>query len=131
MATVNHVIRGGYTKYKDKRYDKPKVHNTQICKACMGVGHCITNPDTICYVVAKIFICNIFVDDTANAALVKSNTYRYKKEQKEKAARYKTTSRMDGIIKNMENVGNTETQLAPMIHMANTMVEDCSEDTQS
>ena len=97
----------------------------------MGVGHCITNPDTSVYVVAKTFICNRFVDDTANTALIKSNIYRYKKEQKEKAIRSKTTSRMDGIIKKMEIAGHTETQLAPMIHMANAMVEDYSDDSQS
>ena len=97
----------------------------------MGVGHCITNPDIICYVVAKTFICNRFVDDTVNAALAKSNTYRYKKEQKEKVIRYKTTSRMDGIIENMETAGHTGTQLAPMIHMANVMVEDYSDNSQS
>ena len=97
----------------------------------MGVGHCITSPDTVCYIIAKTFICNRFVDDTVNAALVKSNTYRYKKEEKEKAIRYKTTSRMDSIIEKMEIAGHTETQLAPIIHVANTMVEDYSGDSQS
>ena len=101
--------KGGYTKFKDRQSDKPKVRNTQIRKACMSVGHCITNLDTIYYVVAKKFICNRFVDDTANATLVKSNTYRYKKEQKEKAIRSKTTSRMDGIVKKMKIAGHTET----------------------
>ena len=74
----------------------------------MGVGHCISNPDTICYVVANAFICNKFVDDTSNALLVKSNTYRYKKEQMEKALRRKTSSQMDGIIRKMEDAGHTE-----------------------
>ena len=97
----------------------------------MGVGHCITNPDTICYIVSKTFICNRFVDDTVNAVLVKSNTYRYKKEQKEKTICYKTTSRMDSIIKKMEIARHTETQLTPMIHMANTTVEDYSDNSQS
>ena len=97
----------------------------------MGVGHCITNPDTICCAVAKTFICNIFVDNTINVALVKSNTYRYKMEQKEKAIRSKTTSRMDGIIKKIEISGHTETQLVAMIHMANAMVEEYSDDSKS
>ena len=35
-----------------KRDDKP-TRNTQMCKACLDIGHCINNPDTICYNVAK------------------------------------------------------------------------------
>lgn len=118
-------------KYKDRQFDKQNVRNTQLCKACMGVGHCITNQNPICYVVAKTFICNRFGGDTVNAAFVKSNTYRYKKEQKEKELRSKTTSRMEGIIKKMGNSGHTETQIAPMIHMANAMVEAYSDNNQS
>ena len=122
---------GGYQRYKSDKMEKPKIRNTQTCKACMGVGHCISNADTVCYVVAKAYICNRFMEDAANASIVKSNTYRYKKEQKEKAMRLKTSSRMDGIIKKMESAGHTDLQLAPMIHMANAMVDDSSDESNS
>ena len=100
--------KGGYLSYKNDKMDKTKVRDTQTCKACMRMGHCITNVDTVCYVVAKASICNRFVEDTANASIVKSNAYRYKKEQKVKALRTKTSSRMDGIIRKMESAGHTE-----------------------
>ena len=122
--------KGGYQKMGN-RTDKTKVRNTQTCKACMGVGHCITNADTVCYVVAKASICNRFMEDAANASIVKSNAYRYKKEQQDKALRTKTSSRMDGIIRKMESAGHTDQQLAPMIHMANAMIDDSSEDSNS
>ena len=123
--------QGGYQTYKNDRKDKTKVRNTQTCKACMGVGHCITNVDTVCYVVAKASICNRFIEDTANTSIVKSNAYRYKKEQQAKALRTKTSSRMDGIIRKMESAGHTEQQIAPMIHMANAMADDTSLDSSS
>ena len=90
----------------------------------MGVGHWITNQDTICYVVAKSHIYNIFVTDNKNTQLDKSNTYTYKKEQN-KAIRSKTLSRMVGYIKKMQDHGYTTLQMVPMILMENTMVEEC------
>ena len=53
-------------KYNDKPDGRPSTRNTQTCKACMGIGHCITNPDTICYIVAKAHLSNRYMDDTAN-----------------------------------------------------------------
>ena len=79
--------RAGYKRYNDQQETNPKIRNTQIYKACIGVGHCITNQDMICYVVAKAHIYNILVTDDANAQLVKSNTYRCNKEQKDKDIR--------------------------------------------
>ena len=97
----------------------------------MGVCHCITTPDTICYVVAKTVICNIFVNDPINTVLIKSNTYMYKKEQKEKVLRSKTTTQMEDITKKMESADPTETQLTPIVHMTNTMVDDYYDENQS
>ena len=123
--------KGGYLSYKNDKMDKTKVRNTQTCKAYMGVGHCIANVDTVCYVVAKASICNRFMEDTANASIVESNSYRYKKEQKAEALRTKTSSRMDGIIRKMESAGHTEQQIAPMIHMVNAMADESSDDISS
>ena len=96
----------------------------------MGVGHCIKNQNTICHVVAKAHIWNIFVMDDTNTQLVKSNSYRYKNEQKDKAIRNKTSSRIDGYIKKIEDDSHTPLQMAPMIHMENATVEEyTSEDT--
>ena len=70
-----------YKKSSDRRGPtNPK--NTQTCIACNAYGHCITNKDTICYNVAKAQLCNQSIDDVANAQLVKSNTYRYRKDRK-------------------------------------------------
>ena len=121
----------GYQKYRDKKPSTPRTKNTQVCKACMGVGHCITNADTICYVIAKAHLCNRFAEDTSNAHLIKSNAYRYRKDQKERALLSKTTTRMDGIIRRMVHKGHTDTQLAPMIQMANAMVSDYNDDSNS
>lgn len=122
---------GGYQKYRDKKASTPRSKNTQICKACMGVGHCITNTDTICYVIAKAHICNRFVSDTSNAQLIKSNAYRYRKDQKETVLLSKTTTRMDGIIRRMVGKSHTDTQLVPMIQMANAMVDNYYDDSNS
>ena len=109
--------KAGYKRYKDQQETNSKIRNTQICKACMGVGHCIKNQDTICYVVAKAHICNRFVTDDTNTQLVKSNNYRYEKEQKDKAIRNKISSRIDRYVKRIEDDGHSPLQMSPMIHM--------------
>ena len=91
----------------------------------MGVGHFITNQDTIVYVIAKAHICNRFVIDNANVQLVKSNTYRYKKEQKYKAIHSKKSFRMSRYSRKVADDGHTPLQMAPVIHMTSDMVEEC------
>ena len=95
--------------------------STQTCKACMGIGHYITNQDTICYNVVKAQLCSKFIDDAANAQLVKSNTYRYRKDRKEKSLKAKRSSKMSGVIRQLEDQGHTPTEIAPMIHMARAL----------
>ena len=68
-----------------------------------------------------------FIDDAANAQLVKSNTYRYRKDRKEKSLRSKRSSKMRGVIRRLEDQGHTPTELPPMIHMARAM--EVSSDT--
>ena len=65
----NNYKKGGYKKRDNK------VRNTQMCKACLGIGHCITNPDTICYNVAKQQIYTKFLDTAENTQALKSNFY--------------------------------------------------------
>ena len=77
------VVRA--TRNRNNSYSKQGSHsqsnntstkNTQTCEACLGVGHCITNTDTVCYHTAKTSICAKFIDNPSNNDLVKSNTYR-------------------------------------------------------
>ena len=95
--------------------------NTQTCKACQNVGHCITNPETICFNMAKAHICSTYMADPNNKDIIKSNTYKYRKDRKEKSIIAKQTSKMDGILRKMEDDGRTEAEMAPLIHMANAM----------
>ena len=76
MGSRNHPRTDGYKKgsYK-KRDDKPAGRNTQMCKACMGMGHCISNPDTICYNIAKQHMCNKYLENAENVQAIKSNAF--------------------------------------------------------
>ena len=113
------------------RGNPPTPRSTQTCKACMGIGHCITDQDSICYNVAKAHMCNRFIEDASNAQLVKSNTYRYRKDRKEKSLRTKRSSKLRGAIRRLEAQGHTPTQLAPMIHMACAMEDSDDSDYDS
>ena len=121
----NDYKKGSYK----KREDKPAGRNTQMCKACLGMGHCITNPDTICYNVAKQQMCSKYLDNAENVQAIKSNAYRYKKDRKEKASRAKTSSKMDGFMRTMEDEGHDPTAIVPIINMARALALQSDGDT--
>lgn len=98
-------------------------------KACLGIGHCITKPDSICYNVVKQKMCTKYLTIVDNSQAVKSNLYRYKKERIDKASHTKTISKMDGIIRNMEDDGHNPEDLVPIIHMAREMTIHPDSDT--
>ena len=119
--------KGGYKR-------ESKVRNTQMCKSYLGIGHCITNPDTICYNVAKHQMCTKFLDNTENTQAIKSNFSRYKKDCKDKALNAKTSSKMDGIIRIMDDEGHDTKDLSPIIHIAKAMAlnsDSESEDSEA
>ena len=95
-----------------------------MCKACFGLGHCITNPDNICYNVAKQKMCSKYLKITEHNSVIKSSTYRYKKDQKGKVQQLKVTSKMDGIIRSMEEDGHSTQDIAPIIHIAKAFAFD-------
>ena len=94
----------------------------------MGICHCITNPDIICYVVAKAHLCNRCIEDTVNAQLIKNNSYRYKKSVKDKAQRSKASKRMDEVIWKLKDEVHKQEQLLPMIQIAEAMVANTESD---
>ena len=79
--------------FKKKYTGKNDNTNAQICKACGGYGHCITNNDTICYTSAKTYMCSRYINNGENEKYVKNNTYRYKKMIKEKSTNRKMGKR--------------------------------------
>ena len=92
--------------YNDKKEDRSGDRNTQTYKVCMGVCHCITNPDAICFIVTKAHVSNRYIEDTSNTQIVKSNAYRYRKHMKDKAQRNKASKR-NGVIRWLEDNGHT------------------------
>lgn len=92
-----------------------------MCKEYLGIGHYITNPDTICYSVAKHQVCTRFRESSENSQAVKLNVYCCNKDCKDKALIAKTTSKMYGIIWHMEDEGHDTKNLASIIHIATAM----------
>ena len=124
---VINVARGNSTysrkydnnKFKDKNgYSRNNRDTSLTCKACMGVGHCATNPDNICYTLAKAHLCKRFMEQEENQQAVKSNTYRYKKQLKEKANKYRADKRMNNVIKKMVDEGQSQEDIDPIIKLA-------------
>ena len=80
--TIN-VARGGtwnkklYEKNQDTRYGNQQRgkgrDNSLECKVCMGVGHCATHEETICYALAKTHMCTRFIEREENKQIVRSN----------------------------------------------------------
>ena len=106
-------------KFSNKKHARnEKTTCDLVCKACGTKGHCITVPNTICYNLAKIDLCTKFLTHDKNASMTKNNTYQYKKDQKEKANRTKVSNKMDTLIRKLEDNGNTESDISPLIHLA-------------
>ena len=94
---VLHALRGYQSSYQrqdhnkngtqTKRDLKPKRDSTTptiSCKACLGLGHCVTKGD-ICYILAKATIRHSFMAATANKEHIQRNAADFKKERKEKS----------------------------------------------
>ena len=113
----------------DKRHTNNK--SDVVCKACSGIGHCITNPDSICYNLAKAHPCANFLAKESNLPAIKSNTYKYKKDRKERAKRNKVSTKMDTFIKKLEENGSGGQDMTPIIHMAQAIAthSDYNSDT--
>ena len=75
-SPTSNVARGGtwnkkpYEKTQNNRYGNQHRSTNRdksiTCKACMGIGHCATNEDTICYTLAKVHICAGFIEKEEN-----------------------------------------------------------------
>ena len=97
--------------------------NTQTCKACMGHGHFITNNDTICYAVAKAQLCANYMEKPENSKIVKSNLYRYKKKLKERASLKRFTTKVNGLVRKLEE-GGEQTSALPIINLAKALTNN-------
>ena len=96
---------------------------TVACKACLGLGHCVTKGD-ICYILAKASICQSFMAISDNRDHVKRNGIDFRKERKEKSYKAKTSSRMQGMIHKMYTDGKTLQELTPVINLAQAIEDD-------
>lgn len=121
--------RNNFKKRGYKRNSKSK--NTQMCKTCLKINHCITYPDTIFNNIAKQQMCGRFLESSENSQAVKYDFYRYKKDRKDKALNAKTTSKLDGIIRNVENTGHDKEEFEPIIHLASAMAIDSDSNDDS
>ena len=142
MVVNPYAIQGTINVAKGKKYDwkkktnnfhdnKNNTKNTQTCASCGGTGHCITNPDTICYATAKENLCCIFIAKEENAKVVKSNSYRYKKSMKERMQHRKMTNRLDGIVRKMEDSGESRMAIDPIINLAKVLQSQDTDDENS
>ena len=68
------------------------------------------------------------MENPDNKASVKSNTYRYKKDKRDKSQQTKTTSKMNRIIRTMEDEGHSTDHLAPTIYMERAMAINSDSD---
>ena len=118
---------------KNKRDYKPtrdKPSPIIVCKACLGVGHCVTKGH-ICYILAKATICNSFMSVAENKDAINRNVIEFKQERKEKAYKAKTSSRMNGMIHKMYEDGSTMEQLSPIINLAQALNDGSDNEYES
>ena len=77
-------------------------------------------------------MCTRFINQEDNNALVRNNTYRYKKQLKEKMEKHKVESRMQHAIKKMVDEGNNQHDIDPIIKLARAFhVDDSDSDNTS
>ena len=73
-------------------------------------------------------MCSKYLKTAENTSVIKSNTYRYKKDRKVKTQRVKNTYKMDGIILFMEEDDHSPQEIVPIIYMAKALVYDTNLD---
>ena len=100
-----------------------------MCKACLSIGHWITNSGIIFYNIAKQQICTTFLEISDNTQALKSSFYWYKKSCKDKELNAKTIYKTDGIIRSMEDEGYNTKDLAPIICIAKAITLNSDSDT--
>ena len=76
---IINVAQGYRPQFKSRYKPRAIIDKSIACQACMGQGHCATNPETICYAPTKAHLCEKFIAKPANLEVVKYNTNRYKK----------------------------------------------------
>ena len=121
MGRRNSSRNDNYKKSSYTKQDNKPARNTQMRKACLGIGHCITNPNTIYYNVANHQMCAKYLDIAEHIQSIKSNTFRYKKYRKDKASRAKTSLKMEGFMRMMEDAGHDPKEITPIINIARAL----------
>ena len=122
--------RNANTNDRMGKRDYESNHNSKnisnICKVCLRLGHCIIEGD-ICYILAKATVYHSFMASSANKEYIRQNQLDFKKEQKEKTYKAKTSSKMQGMNRKMVANGSILEELTAIINLAQDM-EDNSDD---
>ena len=91
----------------------------------------VTNNESICFAAAKTYLCTKFIANEENAGYVKCNTYRYKQLIKERSQNKKMTNRLDGIVRQMKDGGESQTTIDPIINLAKALRYQDHDDNNS
>jgi len=75
--------------------------------------------------------CNYFYSNTVNEEIVKRNNRGYRKEQKEKYIKAKTSPRMNGMIHKLYTEGKLEEGPTLIIKLVHVLGEEIDEDYKS
>ena len=94
------------------------------CKTCLGYGHCITNNDGICYTMAKTYLCSQYIANSDNNRTMKNNTYRFKKRVKESKQTSQIESKLDVVVKQLEENREKLQNLEYIIKLARALHYD-------
>ena len=104
-----------------------KGFNGLSCKACLGLGHDVTDTDSVCYMLAKMHLCTNYMADDKNAPFIKANTAKYKKERREKLNKAKMNNRMKSLVNKLAESDSCTTDMTPLIKLAHAVVESDDE----
>ena len=119
----------GTSQYESTRPYKTR-DNSITCKACNGMGHCATKDDTVCYALAKTHMCTRFLEDDNNKQTVRENTYRYRKQLKERLQKKRVDTRVKRVINKLVDKGQSQQDIGPIIKMAMALnLQSTSSDT--
>ena len=63
-----------------------------------------------------------YLDISENIQSIKSNAFRYKKDRKDKASGAKTSSKMEGFMRTMEDTEHDPKEITPIINISRALV---------
>ena len=126
---VIRAMKGKYRTNQNNSFDnavgKTKGNVKHIlCKACGGINHCVTDPNTVCYNMAKFHMCHTFMSKEDNLSTVKANTYAYRKECKDRLHKKRMSTTMQSMIKKLGDDGTKNVEMQSLINLAQALDTD-------